>query len=214
MVAFVTGIICMVQYYVPHQVSINFMEWMSKNFVIVSAFAAILGYISLFMGHYGKIKRQADGWGFSVVMFLGILFALTTGVMSQGTQISPEGTGLTAFGWMYTFMLSPLQSTMFALLGFYVVSTSYRAFRVRSAQAFVLFIAAVILLFGRVPLGQQLWTSWMSWMPFTISELVEWVMDTPVVGARRGILLGVALGSVATSIKIIVGIERQYLGGD
>jgi len=41
----------------------------------------------------------------------------------------------------------------------------------------------------------------------------DWIMGVPNLAAKRGILLGVSLGAIATSIKIIFGVERQYLGG-
>ena len=38
-------------------------------------------------------------------------------------------------------------------------------------------------------------------------------MNYPNNAAKRGILIGVQLGSLATSIKILSGIEKPYMGG-
>jgi hypothetical protein len=95
-----------------------------------------------------------------------------------------------------------MQSTMFALLAFYVASASYRAFRARSFHAALLLVAGVIVMLGRVPLGEII----------GLHHLSSWILDYPNLAAKRGILMGVGLGMVATAIKIIVGIERTYLG--
>ena len=60
---------------------------------------------------------------------------------------------MTAFGWIYNFMMVPLQGTMFAILAFFIASAAYRSFRARSREAAVLLIAAVIVMMGRVPLA-------------------------------------------------------------
>ena len=44
-------------------------------------------------------------------------------------------------------------------------------------------------------------------------SITEWVMDKLNMPVRRAILIGVYLGIIATSIKIIFGYERTYLGG-
>jgi len=39
----------------------------------------------------------------------------------------------------------------------------------------------------------------------------EWIMAVPQTAARRGILIGITLGVIAMSVRIILGIERTYL---
>ena len=201
-----------IQYYVPHKLSQDYLRISIDGIIIIGAFAFLLGIVSLFMAHYGKIKRKSDGWGYSLFVFVGITIGLVTGIVSKGVQLTPEGV-VTSLGWMYTYMLYPLQGTMFSILAFFVVSAAFRSFRVKSGEAFVLLIAAILLIFGRVPLGQLVWDKIFFWIPFQLTSAVEWVMGVPAVAARRGIMLGVSIGMVAMSLKIIVGIERQYLGG-
>lgn len=109
------------------------------------------------------------------------------------------------FKWLFDNILVPLDSTMFALLAFFMASAAYRTFRARTPEATVLLIVAVIVMLGRVPVGEMIYHR----MP----QLSEWFMMWPTVAAKRGILFGVALGSIATSLRIILGIERSHLGG-
>lgn len=97
-----------------------------------------------------------------------------------------------------------MQSTMFSLLAFFVASAAYRGFRARNFQSVVLLVAGVLVILGRVPLGEMLHSK--------IPESATWVLNIPSMAARRGILIGIGLGSIATSLRIIVGIERTYLG--
>jgi hypothetical protein len=86
-----------------------------------------------------------------------------------------------------------------------VASASFRAFRARSKEATVLLLAASLVMFGRVPLGEYLISG--------AGYVSDWVMNILNTAARRGIIIGISLGGIATSIKIIFGLERAYLGG-
>ena len=41
----------------------------------------------------------------------------------------------------------------------------------------------------------------------------DWVLTCPNLAAQRGILLGLGLSMFSTSLKILLGLERGYLGG-
>ena len=90
-------------------------------------------------------------------------FALVAGFIIKGnpdvawgTHVSAKGT---VFKWMFTYMVAPMQATMFALLAFYVASASYRAFRIRNFEATLLLVSGIIIMLGRVPLGSAI-SSW------------------------------------------------------
>ena len=111
----------------------------------------------------------------------------------------------TGFDWVFRHIQVPLDATMFALLAFFVASAAFRTFRARSVEAALLLLTALVVMLGRVPIGELLYHR----MP----QVSEWIMTVPTVAGKRGILLGVALGAVATALRIILGIERSHLGG-
>src|SRR5688500_5705155 len=54
------------------------------------------------------------------------------------------------FTYLFTGLLRNLEATMFSILAFYIVSAAYRAFRMRSAEAALMMITAIILMAGQV----------------------------------------------------------------
>ncbi|MGQ0811363.1 MAG: hypothetical protein ACT4OO_09085, partial [Nitrospiraceae bacterium] len=203
LITLVTGLICAAQYYVPHPASEQRLTSVTKWLQIIGGFALVLGISSLFHVHAVKIRRKEAGWGYSLALYAGMLGAVAVGLWANGKE-SVDG-AMTAFGWMYSYMLVPLQGTMFAILAFFIASAAYRSFRARSREAAVLLIAAMIVMMGRVPLGEYI-------LPIS-GDLSQWILNVLNASVRRAILIGVSLGAIALSLKIIFGIERSYLGG-
>jgi len=203
LITFVCGIVFMAQYYVPHPSSEELLTTVNKWLQIIGGFALILGVTSLFHQHAVKIRRQEPGWGYSFALYAGMVGTIAVGLLAKGKE-SVDG-GLTAFGWVYSYTMVPLQGTMFAILAFFIASAAYRSFRARSREAAVLLIAAVIVMIGRVPLGEYL-------IPIS-GDITQWILNVLNASVRRAILIGISLGAVALSLKIIFGIERSYLGG-
>ena len=184
--------------FIPHKVSVDFFDWFQDWSKAISPFAVSLGIMSLFMVHGTKIKRKVPNWQYSVITLTGLIFTALAGFI-WGTQSG------TPYMWLFENVQMPMSATMFALLAFYIASAAYKAFRARSAEATVLLIAAVIVMLGQVPLGAMI----SKWIP----EASTWILNVPNLAAKRAIMMGVGLGITATSLKILLGIERTYLGG-
>lgn len=211
-ICFIVGILTLGSYYVPTKSSENYVEVMNKWQNIVAGFGFLLGLFSLFFAHYRKIARRADGWGYSIFIYIGFLIMVVPALASSGVQMI--GPKLTSLGWSFRFIFNALSGTMFSVLAFYIVSTAYRAFRIKSPQAAVLFAAALVMMLAKVPLGQMIWEGVLGWTHLGISEIGQWLMDVPVVAGKRGIMMGLAIGGIVTALKIIFCIERQYMGKD
>jgi len=203
LITLITGLMMAAQYYVPHPASEALLTSVTKWLQIIGGFALILGVSSLFHVHAVKIRRKEAGWGYSFVLYAGMLGTIAVGLWSNGKE-RVDGV-MTAFGWAYSYLLVPLQGTMFAILAFFIASAAYRSFRARSREAAVLLVAAVIVMMGRVPLGEYM-------VPLS-GDVSQWILNVLNASVRRAILIGVSLGTVALSLKIIFGVERSYLGG-
>jgi hypothetical protein len=106
----------------------------------------------------------------------------------------------------FNHIMIPIQATMFSLLAFFIASAAYRAFRARSILATVLLLAAMALMLRLIPFGGGFGTF--------LNDLASWILLVPNLAAKRAILIGVGLGMVATAMKVVLGIERGYLGRD
>ncbi len=196
---FLAGVFMFVQFFIPHQmIKASFKDALDWA-IIIGAFALVLGLGSLFRAHIDKIRNRRPDYGYSFVTLISFAVMFFFGILYK----TDPGT---VFDWLFINVQVPLEATMFSLLAFFIASAAYRTFRARSVEATLLLLAAVIVMLGRVPISDKI--------PYlNLHEITEWIMMVPTVAAKRGILFGVALGAVATALRIILGLERSHLGG-
>lgn len=197
LVTFVTGALLVSFFFIPHHRAQEAQSVMLDWANVVYAFALVLGSVSLWTGHQKKVASRAPGWIYSAVTLASLAFVTIWGIV-QGVE---EGTAVNAF---YNTVNAPLASTMFALLAFFIASAAFRAFRARNAEATLLLVTAVIMMIGRVSIGEYLWHGF--------PRVTEWLLDVPNLAAKRAVAIGVGLGAISTALKIILGIDRSYLG--
>ncbi|MDZ4723016.1 MAG: hypothetical protein SGI97_03805 [candidate division Zixibacteria bacterium] len=165
---------------------------------IIFAFTLIVGVLSFMLGQLRGIERGEDRF-YKIISLSGVVLmpvlALIWGIR-----------GGTPFVWIFDNVQAPLQSTVFALLAFFVASASLRGFRARSLPAAILLFSAALILFSRSYLGDSTFAP--------LSEFSDWIRSYPSMAARRAILIGIGLGSLTTSLRVILGIERTWLGGE
>lgn len=251
-ITFIAGVLLVIALFVPHSPFGNLESRFNDWYIIVAGFTMILGIDSLLLHHYRKISRKKSGWPYSIALIVSFAITLFWGFYSGTRAGSPFAPASSFLKYFYSFIFVPLQSTMFALLSFFIASAAYRAFRATRFNATLLLIAAGLVMIGRVPQGRLaapylfgaalligaififrkgvreigyrrlLWyifgfillgaiyplgRLFLVWLP----DIAGWIMNVPQLAAKRGIFIGVALGSIAMSMRIILGIERGYL---
>jgi len=200
-IAFFFGVMMLINYFVPWGWFSTRANQVQEWGLIVVAFAYLLGAFNVFRVHSHKIQRRESDWKFSVITIVSLIVMLFFGLMPEDLGIGGMEAG-SPFLWMFDNMYVPMMATMFSLLAFFIASAAFRAFKLRSLEATLLAVTAVIVMLGAVPLGELL-------LPGS-AELRTWIMETLQNVGKRGIMIGVALGAISTSLKIILGIERPY----
>jgi len=175
------------------QVRLTLLDWA----VILAAVALVLGALNVIATHARKIRDRRSGWAYSLFLLAAMGTVVILGLADSRGPASP------GVSWIFQNIQLPLQSTLFALLAFFVASAAYRAFRVRSIDSLIMLIVGLIVLLGQVPLGLALWDR--------IVSAKDWILNYPSTGGARGILLGAALGAVLTGLRVLLGIDRPHV---
>lgn len=197
---------------------------------IFLALALMLGIVNLFRVNGRMLVRRRSGWGFSLAFFVGF-FAMVAvwalkyyhpGVSNAAVEtaatnpLAPAPGLLGQYnGWysvVYNGGFNALGSTMFSLLAFFIVSAAYRAFRVRSAEAVLLLASAVVMMLGLTPLGTKFVTDFLPtqgvWSALRLERVSEWILLVLNGACQRALLFGIAVGLLATSLRIWLSLER------
>lgn len=202
-------------------------NWIYSYLTLIGLFIMVI---------FGFTSQNGDSWGFyfvfvlSVLLAIGMLLQASASPTSRALYLglgglfmliavlvsvfdtawsfhfsSSEGLQNSMFRSFFDHILIPVLSTMFSLLAFYISSAAYRAFRARNLLASLLLIAALIVMLRFNP---QL--SWI--FGDYVARTSNWLMNVPNMAAQRAIVIGIGLGMVATALKVILGIERGYMG--
>src|SRR5205085_3198681 len=113
--------------------------------VVLVAFALLVGLGNLVKVHIGRIMQRGDGWHYSVILVGSALTVLAFGL------IGGKGPGDPSVAWMFRWIYQPLGAAIFSLLAFFVTTALFRALRMRSAEAVVLLIVALIVVIAQAP---------------------------------------------------------------
>jgi hypothetical protein len=166
--------------------------------VILGAVAALVGILNLMIVHLNKIRSGKKGYLYSGVTILAFIFTLLGGIV-----LGPSNS---QFKNVVTSIMLPIEASFMALLAITLAYTSIRLLRQRginllSVSFAISAVAFLLLNLGFLNLGGS----------SVMSGVVEVMNRLPMAGAR-GILLGVALGSLTAGLRILIGTDRPYGG--
>lgn len=213
--AFIFGIMYVFEWYIDIRVGTfstsNYLETTMLDYLnAMGAMAIGIGAINVLRIHYRNVSRKRGPWQFSLIVLIMVPFMAIISTLGGRYALDPKGAVIpkwiydsTAVIWNYLYwcVSSVASSMMFALLGFFIISAGYRAFRARNVDAAILLITGFLVLMGNAPINSLLF-------PF-FEPIRAWIMDYINTSAMRGVVLCTAIGSIAYGVRVIFAYERR-----
>jgi len=170
---------------------------------IVGTFAVLISVTLLTRIHARRIMRdpkKIESWVLLICLWVPLIWGLVMYAF-YGKRPTVE---YALQNIVFNGIVSPGDSTIYAILAFFIASAAYRAFRARSTEAAILLIAGIICMLGNAPIGELIWPGFV--------PLKDWINQVWVKAESRVITISGLLATLALYVRIILGYERGWMG--
>ncbi len=194
-IAIIAGLIVLIGYFVPALAGVQgiLLNWA----IILAGVAALVGVFNLISVHGDKIRRREKGNIYSAILLICLFASFIFGI-----ALGPDNPNMRL---LVSAVIIPVEATLMALLSVTLLYASVRLLRRRTdlmsvifllTAVFMLVTSAILPFFGVSPLA----------------DLILKIRQALPLGGARGILIGVALGTLTTGLRVIFGADRPYGG--
>jgi len=198
-VAMASGLIVLLGYFYPIAPLIQLRIMLTDWAVIIAAMAVLIGVANLIFVHIEKIRKREKNSIYGALLVLSMLATIAAGVYGE-----VSGNGISFMGLAVDAVIAPVEGSLMAILAVTLVYASIRLFRRRADVMTVIFLlAAVAFMIASMPTP-------IGALPG--SDLIVYFLGLFSHGGARGLLIGIALGTLLTSLRVLFGIDRPYGG--
>jgi len=195
-IAIFFGAIVLLGYFIPLLQDLRgiFLNWA----LILTAVVLLVGILNLLLVHIKKIRTDEKNAIYSLILVIALLVTFVIAlVFGPDSQYSV---------FIFDHILLPVETSLVALLAIILVYVLARMFW-RGVTLFNLLFAASALFV----LGVTALVAWMPSLEF-LSGINAWITQVLALAGARAILMGVALGVIATGLRVLIGADRPYEG--
>jgi hypothetical protein len=197
-VAMASGLIVLLGYFYPLDVLTQLRIMLTDWAVIIAAMAVLVGIANLIFVQMEKIRKREKNSIYGALLVLSLIatfgLGLVFGPENQIVQLAVNA------------VIVPVEGSLMAILAVTLIYASIRLFRRRADLMTVIFLfVAVLFLFAVMPtpVGPLLGG---------LNDYILQVLGIFSRGGARGLLIGIALGTLLTSLRVLFGIDRPYGG--
>jgi hypothetical protein len=157
--------------------------------ILVAGLALLLGFVRLLNLHLRRVRQRKSGYS---------LVALITSLIVLVVLVADRFLNLGATPWVFNAIIAPLQASLGALLAIFLGVAAVRmAQRRRTWGTLWFLLSALVVLLTQIPVSSD-----------SILLPVRQFLDALAMGGMRGLLLGVALGTLAVALRVLLAIDR------
>jgi len=102
-----------------------------------------------------------------------------------------------------------LGSAMFSLLGFYIASAAYRAFRIKSFESGLMMAAALLVILGQLPFALYGSSEFGVYLQALFPKIRFWLLTVPNTAAFRAINIGAEVAALIMAFRMWLSIESR-----
>jgi hypothetical protein len=201
-IAVVVGLLVLAGYFVD---ALSDVQGILLNWaMILAGAAALLGVINLIWVHGEKIHRREKGSFYSILLILSLFITLVFSLANFALQ-SLQGSAYPVEQLVVDGVLVPAEASLLAILTVTLLYTAIRLLRRRIDLMSVVFLVTLVLVLltsAMLPLGGGL----------SLGGVHDWINQVLALGGARGILIGVALGTLTTGLRVLFAVDRPYGG--
>jgi hypothetical protein len=199
LVAILSGLLVLAGYFFPVPALIAIRTPMLDWAVTLAGIAGLVAISNLIIGvHLKRLREPGSKRFFSIVVLISFLV-----VAGFGFYLGPADAN---YQKVVTAIQTPIETSLMALLAVTLTYSSLKMLqRQRNWMGLVFFLS--VILFLVINSGVLAFSAEIP----VLQDLLSGFHQIPAAGAR-GILLGIALGSLATGVRILIGSDKPYSG--
>jgi len=202
-VAIGVGVVVLAGYFIPSITSVRFI--LLRIGLVLAAVALLVGIINLLTVHIKKMGAESENSGYSLILVISLITTLIVGIIDMVQTYMAGRPNFLMTNWVFTYIQLPIETTLLAVT---TVSLTYAAASILRKRmdlfSLTFFLVILLVLLGSFSIPPAT-------LPF-LQVIRDWILRVPALGGARGLLLGIALGTITTGIRILMGTDRPYGG--
>jgi hypothetical protein len=185
----IAGLIVLLSYIFPAAGLVQLRVWLVNIAVIVAGMALLLGFVRLLNFHLRRVQQRKSGYSLVALIVALVVFAVL---------VADRFLNLGATALVFNAIIAPIQSSLGALLAIFLGAAAVRmAQRRRTWGTLWFLLSAIVVLLTQIPVS-----------PDSVLLPIRQFFDALAMGGLRGLLLGVALGTLAVAFRVLLAIDR------